>query len=98
MLKSPFLEELAVLDLNMTGFTEVVQKSHTGGSLIPHMWTNEPKKFFFHMKFSAKQTIQLTSCKRFDNNCYHILCIAIAMITVVIETFARCQLYRLLWP
>jgi len=38
MLKSPFLEELAVLDLNMTGFTEVVQKSHTGGSLIPHMW------------------------------------------------------------
>ena len=42
------------------------------------------------------ETIQLTSCKRFDNNCYHLQCIA--MITVVIETFARCQLYRLLWP
>jgi len=24
-----------------------------------------------------KQTIQLTSCKRFDNNCYHLQCIAI---------------------
>jgi len=23
---------------------------------------------------------------------------ALKMITVVIETFARCQLYRLLWP
>jgi len=41
-------------------------------------------------------------CKRFDNNCYHLQCIAfycyaLKMITVVIETFARCQLYRLLW-
>jgi len=27
-----------------------------------------------------KQTIQLTSCKRFDNNCYHLLCIAIAIV------------------
>jgi len=27
-----------------------------------------------------------------------ILCYAQKMITVVIETFARCQLYRLLWP
>jgi len=25
-------------------------------------------------------------------------CYALRMITVVIETFARCQLYRLLWP
>jgi len=25
-------------------------------------------------------------------------CYALKMITVVIETFARCQLYRLLWP
>jgi len=25
-------------------------------------------------------------------------CYAQKMITVVIETFARCQLYRLLWP
>jgi len=38
MLKSLFLEEFAVLDLNMAGFLEVVQRSHTGGSLIPHMW------------------------------------------------------------
>jgi len=26
------------------------------------------------------------------------VCYALKMITVVIETFARCQLYRLLWP
>jgi len=38
MLKSLFLEEFAVLDLNMAGFLDVVQRSHTGGSLIPHMW------------------------------------------------------------
>jgi len=29
---------------------------------------------------------------------YEIYCYALKMITVVIETFARCQLYRLLWP
>jgi len=44
MLKSLFLEEYAVLDLNMTGFSEVVQRSHTGGSLIPHMWDQWAKK------------------------------------------------------
>jgi len=38
MLKYLFLEEFTVLDLNMTGFSEVVQRSHIGGSLIPHMW------------------------------------------------------------
>jgi len=27
-----------------------------------------------------------------------VYCYALKMITVVIETFARCQLYRLLWP
>jgi len=27
-----------------------------------------------------------------------VFCYALKMITVVIETFARCQLYRLLWP
>jgi len=35
-----------------------------------------------------KQTTQLTSCKRFDNYCYHPQCIA----------KKRCQLYRVLWP
>jgi len=54
MLKSPFLEELAVLDLNMTGFTEVVQKSHTGGSLIPHMWDQWAKKNFFSYEIFSK--------------------------------------------
>jgi len=38
MLKSLFLEEFAVLHLNMAGFLEVVQRSHSGGSLILHMW------------------------------------------------------------
>jgi len=47
MLKSLFLEEFAVLDSNMTGFTEVVQTSHTDGSLIPHMWDQRAKKIFF---------------------------------------------------
>ena len=46
MLKSLFLEEFAALDLNMTGFSEVVQRSHTCG-------TNEPKKIIFsHEIFS----------------------------------------------
>jgi len=55
MLKALFLEEFAVLDLNITGFSEVVQRSHTGGSLkdAANSGTNEPKKFFFRMKFSA---------------------------------------------
>jgi len=47
MLKSPFFEEFAVLDLNMTGFSEVVQRSHTGGSLIPYMWDQRAEKIFF---------------------------------------------------
>jgi len=50
MLISLFLEKFAVLNLTMEGFLEVVQRPHTGGSLIPHMWdhwTNEPKKSFF---------------------------------------------------
>jgi len=38
MLKSLFLEEFAELHLNMAGFLEMVQRSHTGGSLIPYMW------------------------------------------------------------
>jgi len=38
MLISLFLEEFAVFHLNMAGFLEVVQRYHTGGSLIPHMW------------------------------------------------------------
>jgi len=38
MLKSLFLEEFAELHQNMAGFLEVVQRSHNGGSLIPHMW------------------------------------------------------------
>jgi len=52
MLKSLFLEEFAVLDLNMTGFSEVVQRSHNGVSLIPQCGTNEPKIFFSHETFS----------------------------------------------
>jgi len=32
------------------------------------------------------------------NDTTDIYCYAQKMITVVIETFARCQLYRLLWP
>ena len=32
------------------------------------------------IQWEAKQTIQLTSCKRFDNNCYHLQCIAIAIL------------------
>jgi len=53
MLKSLFSEEIAVLDLNMTWFSEVVQRSHTGGSLIPHMWDQwAKKKFFSHQIFS----------------------------------------------
>jgi len=31
----------------------------------------------FIQEQQTKQTIQLTSCKRFDNNCYHLQCIAI---------------------
>jgi len=38
MLKSLFLEKFAVLHLNLAGFLEVVQRSHTGGSLIAYMW------------------------------------------------------------
>ena len=53
MLKSLFLEEFAALDLNMTGFSEVVQRSHTGGSLIHTCKTNEPKKIIIsHEIFS----------------------------------------------
>jgi len=53
MLISRFFEECAVLDLNMTGFSEVVQRSHTGGSLIQHMWDQRTKKkFFLHNIFS----------------------------------------------
>jgi len=32
------MEEYAALHLNIAGFSEVVQRCHTGGSLIPHMW------------------------------------------------------------
>jgi len=47
-----------------------------------------------------KQTIQLTSCKRFDNNCYHLQCIAIhcyalKMITVVSFALAVVFIIRL---
>ena len=35
----------------------------------------------------TKQTIQLTSCKRFDNNCYHLLCIAIEICTKLLNNF-----------
>jgi len=38
MLKSLFLEEFAVLHLNMAGFLKVVERSHNDSSLIPHMW------------------------------------------------------------
>jgi len=38
---------------------------------------------------------QLTALLGWDKLTY---CYALKMITVVIETFARCQLYRLLWP
>jgi len=31
----------------------VVQRSHTSGSLIPHMWDQWAKKIVFHIKFSA---------------------------------------------
>jgi len=48
MLKSLFFEEFAVL-----GFSEVVQRSHTGGSLIQHMWDQWAKQNFFHRKFSS---------------------------------------------
>jgi len=47
MLKFLFLEEFAVLHLNMAVFLEVVQRSHTGGSLSHTCGTNEPKNFFF---------------------------------------------------
>jgi len=47
MLKFLFFEEFAALDLNMTGFSEVVQRSHTGGSLIPHMWDQWAKQILF---------------------------------------------------
>jgi len=54
MLKYLVLEEFAVLDLNVTGFSEVVQKSRTSGSLIPHMWDQwAKKKFFFTWNFQA---------------------------------------------
>jgi len=53
MLKSLFLEKFAVLHLNLAGFLEVVQRSHTGGSLIAYMWDQWAKKSFFHIKFSA---------------------------------------------
>ena len=64
------------------------------------------REFLAHI-LSSSYWIKLTSCKRFDNYCYHPQCIAkelqffcyaLRMITVVIETFTRCQLYRLLWP
>jgi len=46
------LKEFAVLHLNMAGFLEMVQRSHTGGSLIPHMWDQWAKKnFFFKSNF-----------------------------------------------
>jgi len=52
MLKSLFVEEFAVLNLNMTGFSGVVQRSHTGGSWIPHMWDQwAQKNFFFTWNF-----------------------------------------------
>jgi len=38
MLKSLFLEKFGVLHLNTAGFLEMVQRSHNGGSLIPHTW------------------------------------------------------------
>jgi len=42
----------------------------------------------------ANDTTDILQTFRF---CYA-YCYALKMITVVIETFARCQLYRLLWP
>ena len=53
MLKFLFLEEFAVFHIKMAGFLEVVQRSHTSGSLIPHMWDQRDKKIFFHTKLSA---------------------------------------------
>jgi len=47
MLKFLFLEAFAASHLNMAGFLEVVQRSHTGGSLSHTCGTNEPKKFLF---------------------------------------------------
>jgi len=46
----------------------------------------------FNLKNEVTAKIQLTSCKRFDNNCYH-LCIAIVLCTEDDNS----QLYRLLW-
>jgi len=40
----------------------------------------------------------LISGKLHKSIAMHSYCCALKMITVVIETFARCQLYRLLWP
>jgi len=51
MLKSLFLQEFAVVHLNMAGSLEVVQRSHLGGSLIPHMWDQLVKKIFFKSNF-----------------------------------------------
>jgi len=45
MLKSPFLEEFTVLDLNVTGSSEVVQRSPPVVHL--HMWDQWAKKNFF---------------------------------------------------
>jgi len=50
MLKSLFLEEFAVLHINMARFLEVVQRSHAGGSQIHTCGTSELKKCFFSHK------------------------------------------------
>jgi len=64
MLISLFLEEFAVLHLNMAGFLEVVQRSHTGGSLNPHMWEQwAKKKLFFTSNFQPLPKI--ISCRFF---------------------------------
>jgi len=34
------------------------------------------------------ETIQLTSCKRFDNNCYHLQCIAIEKMKQIMKRFS----------
>jgi len=51
MLKSLFLEKFSVWHLNAAEILEVVHRSHTGESLIPHMWDQWAKKNFFTSNF-----------------------------------------------
>ena len=55
------------------------------------------------LNFLVVQLAAMMNLIQFDfhksRNCsLQFFCYALRMITVVIETFARCQLYRLLWP